>query len=594
MKKLFQGVFRVEFSDDFSQIKAMLSAHEERVELQDPVPITDAVEEWLEALSIQMRHTLQELLVKCVIGNSGSASSIDYQAFPSQILCLAEQIRFATNCEDAIRQGTIHDLKESLEQNLIDLTSLELAQEPLMQLKVKALVLDLVHHIDVLDQLQAHHCTSVQDWIWQKQLRFTLSKKSGKCRIHMYDAEFEYTYEYQGNAAKLVHTPLTDKCYLTLTQGMHMGFGGNPYGPAGTGKTESVKALGGQFGRQVLVFNCDEGIDFQSMGRIFIGLVKCGAWGCFDEFNRLKEDQLSAISQQIQVIQDAIKAKTSNIELLSRKIEVNFNAGIFVTLNPAGKGYGGRSKLPDNLKALFRPVAMGRPDNNLIAQVILYSEGFSQAKDHASKVVALYTLSKQLLSPQQHYDWGLRALKAVLNTAGKLLQHTKKEIGAKLSASDEAEILIKAVRINTLSKLTFVDASRFLALIGDVFPGIQSSDVTGGDMEVAIRKVMQDKQFCLEIDDVQIRKMLQLKESLDQRMGCVIVGPSGSGKSSVWKVLQRAMIECGQLVKTYIMNPKSMPRHQLLGQMDLDTREWADGVLTDAARQVVKGNICLI
>jgi dynein heavy chain 2 len=113
-----------------------------------------------------------------------------------------------------------------------------------------------------------------------------------------------YTYEYQGNAPKLVHTPLTDKCYLTLTQGMAMGCGGacestaqstrdtklslslsrgrqwlplclcasrvaagNPYGPAGTGKTESVKALGAALGRQVLVFNCDEGIDFQSMVR---------------------------------------------------------------------------------------------------------------------------------------------------------------------------------------------------------------------------------------------------------------------------------------------------------------------------------------
>ena len=90
----------------------------------------------------------------------------------------------------------------------------------------------------------------------------------------MVDAEFEYTYEYQGNAMKLVHTELTDKCYLTLTQGMKMGLGGNPYGPAGTGKTESVKALGGLFGRQVLVFNCDEGIDIKSMGRTFVGLVK--------------------------------------------------------------------------------------------------------------------------------------------------------------------------------------------------------------------------------------------------------------------------------------------------------------------------------
>ena len=77
---------------------------------------------------------------------------------------------------------------------------------------------------------------------------------SGLCLLRMVDAEFSYTYEYQGNTAKLVHTPLTDKCYLTLTQGMHMGLGGNPYGPAGTGKTESVKALGGLFGRQV---SCD-------------------------------------------------------------------------------------------------------------------------------------------------------------------------------------------------------------------------------------------------------------------------------------------------------------------------------------------------
>lgn len=99
------------------------------------------------------------------------------------------------------------------------------------------------------------------------------------------------------------------------------------------------------------------------MGRIFTGLVKCGAWGCFDEFNRLLEEQLSAISQQIQVIQEAIKMKERTMNLLGKTIEVNLNSGIFVTLNPAGKGYGGRSKLPDNLKQLFRPVAMSVPDN---------------------------------------------------------------------------------------------------------------------------------------------------------------------------------------------------------------------------------------
>lgn len=56
------------------------------------------------------------------------------------------------------------------------------------------------------------------------------------------------------------------------------------------------KALANLFGRQVLVFNCDEGIDVYSMSRIFIGLVQCGAWGCFDEFNRLDQaDYFSSI-----------------------------------------------------------------------------------------------------------------------------------------------------------------------------------------------------------------------------------------------------------------------------------------------------------
>jgi dynein heavy chain 2, cytosolic len=153
---------------------------------------------------------------------------------------------------------------------------------------------------------------------------------------------------------------------------------------------------------QVLVFNCDEEFDFKAMGRIFVGLVQCGAWGCFDEFNRLDEEVLSAVSQQIQIIQvrslhptcpaalwldtpplgyaagcervllrvaaaaagwlmstaacvqTALKEGAKKMEFMEKTIDVDRHAGIFVTLNPAGKGYGGRSKLPDNLKQLFR------------------------------------------------------------------------------------------------------------------------------------------------------------------------------------------------------------------------------------------------
>lgn len=534
LKKLFQGIHKVKFNADNTQIIGMVSSAGEVVDLETPVQVSEKVEEWLEQLAHEMRSTLTSLLGKCI------ASSTFSWSFPSQILCLSQQIKFTDEAEGAIEEGGLDMLNKQLMSQLKKFTSLNLTNQPLEQLKMKALVMDLVHNIDVVEQLKAKKVSNVEQWQWKKQLRYYY--ENGKAVVKMGDAKFAYTYEYQGNAPKLVHTPLTDKCYLTLTQGMNMGFGGNPYGPAGTGKTESVKALAAAMGRQVLVFNCDEGIDFLSMGRIFIGLVKCGAWGCFDEFNRLKEDQLSAISQQIQVIQDAIKLRSSPVHLLGRSIDVDFNAGIFVTLNPAGKGYGGRSRLPDNLKALFRPVAMGVPDNELIAEVNLVTEGFSQSRDLASKIVSLFKLSRQLLSPQQHYDWGLRALKAVLNSGGRLIQSYKSQ-GDQITSQQEYEILIKAVRVNTLSKLTFGDTSKFLALIGDVFPGVHSSDIAGGDLEVAIREVMREKPFYLVEDAAQIKKMIQLKESLDQRMGCVIVGPSGCGKSVLWRVLKAAMIK---------------------------------------------------
>ena len=85
-----------------------------------------------------------------------------------------------------------------------------------------------------------------------------------------------------------------------------------------------------------------------------------------------------------------------------------------------------------------------------------------------------------------------------------------------------------------------------------------------------------------------MKKALELYEQLRQRMGVVVVGPSGSGKSTLWNTLRLAMERCNHTVKYYTMNPKAMPRTQLLGQIDIDTREWTDGVLTNSARLVVK------
>jgi dynein heavy chain 1, cytosolic len=76
-------------------------------------------------------------------------------------------------------------------------------------------------------------------------------------------------------------------------------------------------------------------------------------------------------------------------------------------------------------------MAMTRPDRDreLIAQVMLFSQGFRTAESLASKIVPFFNLCDEQLSPQPHYDFGLHALKAVLASAGILKR--KKLLGAK-------------------------------------------------------------------------------------------------------------------------------------------------------------------
>jgi dynein heavy chain 2 len=171
LKKLFQGINKVKFNQNITQITAMISSANEEVVMETPVPINEKVEEWLHSLAADMRVTLASSLDKCL--GSKSLDLNYFRAFSSQILCLSQCIIFTDDVEVALRNGSINEVRKKLNDTLRFMTSHDLSHdEPLIQIKTKTLVFDLVHQIDVIDQLLAHKVAKASDWFWRKQLRY--------------------------------------------------------------------------------------------------------------------------------------------------------------------------------------------------------------------------------------------------------------------------------------------------------------------------------------------------------------------------------------------------------------------------------------
>ena len=193
--------------------------------------------------------------------------------------------------------------------------------------------------------------------------------------------------------------------------------------------------------------------------------------------------------------------------------------------------YAGRTELPDNLKALFRPVAMMVPDYALIGEIMLFSFGFSKGLTCAQKMVATFKLCSEQLSTQDHYDYGMRAVKTVITAAGNLKrQHP---------AQDEEEVLMRALLDVNLPKFLSHDIPLFEGIMSDLFPGIARPSNAYGDLRTAVS--VATEQSGLQPVESFVTSCIQLYETIVVRHGLMVVGPTGGGKTSIIGVLRNAL-----------------------------------------------------
>lgn len=590
LRKCFENLVKLDFGDVPGSVDmiAMMSSENERVPLGKNLKARGNVEDWLKALEVSMKASIYKLMKAGLIDYDGKVRADWVCEHPGQVVATVAQMTWARSTEEALMNGVnpveemhkwyqrvLYELNELIVKIRGDLSSLE-------RKVIVALVTTDVHARDIVECLWKEKVDSVGNFIWQQQLRYYWDATADDVLIRHSDSVIEYGYEYMGATSRLVITPLTDRCWMTLTGAYGLKLGAAPAGPAGTGKTESSKDLAKAMAIQCVVFNCSDQIDYKMMGKLFRGLAQAGNWTCLDEFNRIDIEVLSVVAQQLLILREGRIQCKEHINFMGIEILLK-DHHVIVTMNP---GYAGRTELPDNLKVCFRPVSMMVPDYALIAEIMLFAEGFSDARTLSRKMCKLYILCSEQLSQQPHYDYGLRAVKSVLVMAGSL-KRANPDI-------NEDVTLIRALRDSNIPKFLADDLPLFHAIVLDLFPGTDIPPHDYGELQAGLEEEIA--KAGLQKVPTYITKVIQLFDIFNVRFGGTVVGPTGAGKTTCYRTLQATMTSLRakgsrnpvyQTVFARVLNPKCISMGELYGEFNDATQEWHDGLASTIMREAV-------
>ncbi len=609
MPSLFDGITNIEFdAPDKKYISKIMCVYnegsKEELKLCNPVKVEQQkIEDWLQRIEDEMKLAVKKDIEDAIVESEQSSfQSADkgipalIKKYPTQIC----QIILKALWTRSVEQGRAETPGKRQNKDLIQtemaaiVTALkDMIREPvedpndvLRKTKLEGLITIQVYQADAYNKIIGGDFEMEK----QKTVRMEWKRDTKELEVKIADFSFKYFYEFLKATEKLVITPLTDRCYISMAQALHLQCGGCVMGPPGVGKTETIKDMGRTLGILVIVTNCTEQHKTNSLAKLLKGVVATGVWGNFDQFNRIAFDVLSVVAGHIEAIANVKRQGATKFIYPGEGQDLGETRHIptsayFITL---GLGHRNDAEMPENIKVQFRQIAMTQPEYKNIIDVKLTAMGFNNHDKLADKITTLYTLCQAQLSKQKHYDFGLRNIIPVFMAVANVRK------AAEADDKEDERLLVRAIKESNVPKLVSQDTNIFLGLLKDIFADAVELDAVreGGDLEHVVDEQLAKSR--LSEGKSWKSKILQLYNISQVRHGIMVVGPTGSGKSTMIQQLQESLqIFKGSQYKMHKINPKAMSSEDFYGAKSdrSKEKEWVDGIFTKIWEKCNKRNL---
>ncbi|XP_025074096.1 dynein heavy chain 7, axonemal-like [Pogonomyrmex barbatus] len=463
VKKCFAGVKQLKFNKS-NCVWGIIGLYGEILYLNNNILLstdTKCEEQWLIQLEKEMRDAVRENILQHHSSIDENSIFVPADNLPGMVNICGLQLYWTLSVERCLAPLNIpmlNSLFTTYKDGIISISN-ELRSNLIRKRRnlLTSLIIVMLAHKEIIKLLLERNIVERTDFEWSAQLRYYCNDKA--VEVSVFNTTIKYEYEYNCAHQNIVSTPLTDRCFRTILQAYHYHLYSSVIGPTGTGKTETIKSLTRALAKPFYIINCNNSTSYDCAIRIFKGVISSGTWACFENFDKLRLELLSAIAQNLTQMRQAVSSNLRTVSFEGCNLNLNVSGNICVSINSGQFGY---SNLPDNLKVLFRPVSMMAPEVRRIAEIELFAGGFLHAKNLAVKLAAGYKLLSEHLGRKSHYDFSTSSPKTVVATA----------ISMKRNIPDENEynlLLRSMVRVN-IPQLCDTDIPIFQNIMQDIFP----------------------------------------------------------------------------------------------------------------------------